>query len=95
MPTRGYSPPRTCPVTVHGHTASGRPATVDCGRTVGRKQLMCRDHWYALPAGLRTAVLRAYGRWQRLLDDPSWEVYKAARQDALDTLAPTQETDHA
>lgn len=32
----------------------------DCTRQVANDLLACRDHWYAIPKSLRTAVWRAY-----------------------------------
>lgn len=40
-------------------------AAVDCGRKVGKPFLMCRDHWYMVPVGLRRSV-------QRLWDEGHW-----------------------
>lgn len=41
-----------------------------CPETAKRGQLMCRDHWFAVPRPLRTAINRT---WR----DHEWESYLA------------------
>lgn len=95
MTSRLHGEPRRCPAVTQGETASGRPALVECGATVPAKRLLCREHWFAVPAGLRTDVLRTWGRWGRTLDDEDWHTYLDARRAALDAIAPRQETTDA
>lgn len=51
-----------------------------CHATVKRGHLYCRDHWFALPHGLRTALLRTHraGHWA------SYQDYFRQAQDHLD-----------
>jgi hypothetical protein len=37
-----------------------RCAAVDCTKLVPLRMLMCREHWMALPRGLRNQVWRTY-----------------------------------
>lgn len=49
---------------------------------------MCPTHWRRVPVGLRTDVLRAWGRWNETHEDIDWDAYLAARSAALTSVAP-------
>ncbi len=53
-----------------------------CGKPIRPAYLMCRAHWYRLPAAIRTAVLAAYRPGQTALT--ATPAYWAARADALE-----------
>ena len=52
-----------------------------CVRSVKPEMLMCRDHWYRVPVGLRGEVWRQY---RRGTDTPE---YRAAIDRARDAVA--------
>jgi len=53
-----------------------------CSKMVSTRMLMCRHHWYRVPAHLRNAV------WKTWNNGKVQEGYRAARQAAIDSLAP-------
>jgi hypothetical protein len=50
-----------------------------CGQACPPRLLMCRRHWFMVPAGLRAAVLAAYRPGQEITKTPSPEWLAAAR----------------
>lgn len=85
--TRGLGTPRQCPI--------GGPGLDQCPRTVRAGHLMCGYHWREVPKDLQNDVWRTWRRWNKTMEDDDWAAYAVAREAALDTFTPSEETPHA
>ena len=54
----------------------------DCTRTVIDNMLMCRNHWFRVPKGIRDEVWAAYR------EEPQSERHLAAIKAAVESLTP-------
>jgi hypothetical protein len=52
-----------------------------CSLSVPQNHLMCRDHWYELPSGMRIEVVSAWTRWYG--GETTMRPYMAARLAAI------------
>ncbi len=52
-----------------------------CALSVPQNHLMCREHWFELPVGMRVGVVSSWTRW--FSGDTTIRPYMAARLDAL------------
>ena len=52
----------------------------DCKVVVPPKRLMCKRHWFKVPADLRKAVWREYRPGQEVDKEPTAEYLEAARK---------------
>lgn len=62
--------------------SSSRCPWPGCGKPIRPAYLMCRTHWYRLPAGLRDRIWATYRRGQTLAT--ASPEYLDALRDALD-----------
>lgn len=64
---------------------------IDCRQQVPPKLFMCRAHWFALPASLRSAIWRTYRPGQEQDKRPSPEYIAAAKavQEWIKSRTPT------
>lgn len=62
---------------------------IGCDVEVPPKMLMCRAHWYKVPAHLRARVWATYRPGQEVTKDPSLEYIEAQRA-AVDAVAKAE-----
>lgn len=62
-----------------------------CDRKISNSMFMCREHWFALPKGLRDEIWHHYRPGQERLKNPSRAYVKAARR-AVEWLEEKQKT---
>lgn len=59
-----------------------------CAESVARGMLMCRAHWFAVPAPIRSDVLRTWKLVQRVGSYGAWVDYFDARNAAIASVTP-------
>lgn len=81
MPTRGYTPPRQCPV-------GAGLGLAQCQRYVRPGRLMCPTHWRVIPKDLQLLIYSTLRAFNRSGSDEDWGRYMEARDAALGLVAP-------